>query len=161
MTASHKPVRVLFVCLGNICRSPLAEYIVRQRATQRGFGGEFDFASAGTGDWHVGLGADQRMCQTASAHGVDMGAHRARQITSSGIAAWDWLVAMDRANLNDLLNMGADTEHTLLMRQFEDESGTVDVPDPYYGGEQGFEEVFNILNDNADALIDHLRRMHA
>ena len=159
MPNNTEPVRVLFVCLGNICRSPLAEFIVRQRAIERGFSGRFHFASAGTGDWHVGHGADRRMSQTASAHGIDMSSHRASQITRSRISQWDWLIAMDEANLNDLLSMGANPQRTLMMRQFEDESRTPDVPDPYYGGEEGFEEVFELLTLNADALLDYLNRM--
>jgi len=160
MPDSTDPIRVLFVCLGNICRSPLAEFIVRQRAIERGFSGRFHFASAGTGDWHIGHGADHRMSQTAAAHGVDMGSHRASQITRSRIDQWDWLVAMDQSNLNDLLSMGANAERTLMMRQFENEKRRADVPDPYYGGEQGFEEVFELLSLNADALLDYLNRMH-
>jgi protein-tyrosine phosphatase len=155
-----EPIRVIFVCLGNICRSPLAEFIVRQRAIERGFSDRFHFASAGTGDWHVGNGADRRMNQTANAHGIDMGTHRASQITRSRIGQWDWLIAMDAANYNDLLALGANPARTLMMRQFENEDRPPDVPDPYYGGDQGFEEVFELLSENADALIDHLNRMH-
>jgi len=156
MYKNTEPVHVLFVCLGNICRSPLAEFIVRQRAIERGFGDRFHFASAGTGDWHVGHGADRRMSQTAAAHGIDMGSHRASQITRSRVDQWDWLIAMDKANMNDLLDMGANAERTLMMRQFEGLEQTPDVPDPYYGGEEGFEEVFELLTLNADALLDHL-----
>ena len=155
-----EPIRVLFVCLGNICRSPLAEFIVRQRAIERGFSERFHFESAGTGDWHVGNGADRRMSQTAIAHGIDMGSHRASQITRSRIDQWDWLIAMDAANYNDLLALGANPARTLMMRQFENEDRSPDVPDPYYGGDQGFEEVFELLSENADALIDHLNRTH-
>ncbi|HCS12308.1 MAG: protein tyrosine phosphatase [Zetaproteobacteria bacterium CG06_land_8_20_14_3_00_59_53] len=154
------PIRVLFVCLGNICRSPLAEYIVRQRAIERGFSGRFHLESAGTGDWHIGKGADRRMQQTAAAHDIDLAPHRASQITRSRIGQWDWFIAMDATNRSDLLSMGANPDRTLMMRQFEHEGRTADVPDPYYGGEEGFEEVFQLLRDNADALIDHLNRIH-
>jgi len=157
---NNEPIRVLLVCLGNICRSPLAEFIVRQRAIERGFSGRFHFESAGTGDWHVGNGADRRMKQTAASHGIDLGPHRASQVTRSRVDQWDWLVAMDAANRNDLLAMGADPERTLMMRQFENDGRPRDVPDPYYGGEQGFEDVFEILSSNADALLDHLNRIH-
>jgi len=157
---NSEPIRVLFVCLGNICRSPLAEFIVRQRAIERGFSGRFHFESAGTGDWHIGNAADQRMRQTAAGHGIDLSPHRASQITRNRIGQWDWLVAMDRSNRNDLLSLGANAQRTLMMRQFEHEKRPPDVPDPYYGGEQGFEEVFEILSSNADALIDHLNRIH-
>lgn len=154
------PIRVIFVCLGNICRSPLAEYVVRQRAMERGFAERFHFESAGTGDWHIGNGADQRMRQTAAAHDIDLSPHRASQITRQRIAHWDWLVAMDRNNHADLLALGAPPARTLMMRQFEDEQMPPDVPDPYYGGEQGFEEVFELLSENADPLLDYLNRVY-
>jgi len=156
----NQAIRILFVCLGNICRSPLAEFVVRQRAIERGFSGQFHFESAGTGDWHIGKGADRRMQQTAAGHGIDLGPHRASQVTRNRISQWDWFVAMDAANYNDLLSMGANPGRTLMMRQFEGDSRVADVPDPYYGGEQGFEDVFGILSENADALIDYLNRMH-
>lgn len=155
-----EPIRILFVCLGNICRSPLAEFVVRQRADERGFSGRFHFGSAGTGDWHVGKAADRRMQQTAAGHGIDLSPHRASQVTRGRIDQWDWFIAMDRANYNELLALGANRARTLMMRQFEDADRPADVPDPYYGGEQGFEDVFEILSSNADAIIDHLNRMH-
>ena len=157
MSAKPDAMRVLFVCLGNICRSPLAEAIVRRRAGERGLEQQFHFASAGTGDWHVGGGADIRSAATAKAHGIDLSQHRARQITPSGIAQWDWLVAMDRDNKHDLLAMGAGRDKVLMMRQFESATNTPpDVPDPYYGGEDGFERMFHLLAANADPLLDHL-----
>lgn len=160
MPRNSEPIRVIFVCLGNICRSPLAEYVVRSRAIERGFSGRFHFESAGTGDWHIGNGADRRMRETAAAHGIDLTPHRASQMTPGRIGQWDWLVAMDHSNHADLLRMGAPEAQTLMMRRFEDEVRTPDVPDPYYGGEEGFEQVFEILSNNADPLIDYLNRMH-
>lgn len=151
-----EPVRVLFVCLGNICRSPLAEAVVRERAATRGLDGRFRFASAGTGDWHVGCGADQRSAATARRHGLDLSGHCARQITSEGLHRWDWFVAMDAANRMDLLDMGAPESRVLMMRQFEGLEPAPDVPDPYYGGGDGFEQVFRLLEANADPLLDHL-----
>ncbi len=149
--------RVLFVCLGNICRSPLAEAIVSDRAKRRRLDGCYRFASAGTGDWHVGHGADPRSVETAARYGLDLSAHRARQITAQGIAEWHWFVAMDRSNRQDLLAMGAPAERVLLMRQFE--GAPLDVPDPYYGGPEGFDRVFRMLQQNAEALLDHLEAL--
>ncbi len=150
--------RILFVCLGNICRSPMAEYVVRQVAERRGLNGRFLFASAGTGSWHVGHGADERARETALRHGLDMSAHRARQITRHGIEDWDWFVAMDHANRLDLLDMGAPPERVLMMRQFEvdDIDAAPDVPDPYYGGPDGFEDAYRMLTANAERLLDFL-----
>jgi len=143
--------------MGNICRSPLAEAVVRQRALDRGLDRRFHFASAGTGDWHIGGGADIRSAATARAHGVDLSRHRAMQITPSGISRWHWFVAMDADNREDLLAMGAGSERVLMMRQFEVGTGVPpDVPDPYYGGNDGFEDIFHLLAANADPLLDYL-----
>ena len=150
-------MRVLFVCLGNICRSPLAEVVVRDRALARGLAGHFDFASAGTGDWHIGKGADPRSADTAQRYGHDLSQHRARQITASTIADWQWFVAMDADNHADLLAMGAPAARVLMMRRFEAGDGPIpDVPDPYYGGPQGFDRVHAMLADNADPMLDFL-----
>ncbi|HKI62675.1 MAG TPA: low molecular weight protein-tyrosine-phosphatase [Mariprofundaceae bacterium] len=156
-----EPVRVLFVCLGNICRSPLAEIIVRHAARQRQLDGRYHFASAGTGDWHVGKGADPRSAATAEQHGLDLSPHRARQITARGISGWDWFVAMDRENRRNLLAMGVPASRVLLMRQFEAGDITADVPDPYYGGPDGFEQAYAMLSANAEDLLDYLEEVAA
>lgn len=148
---------ILFVCLGNICRSPLAEAIVRQMARRQHLDGRYRFASAGTGDWHVGRGADPRSVETAARYGLDLSSHRARQITGKDIADWHWFVAMDRSNRQDLLDMGAPEERVLLMRQFE--GVHLDVPDPYYGGPEGFDRVYHMLLQNAEALLDYLEAL--
>ena len=158
MPSMPEPLRVLFVCLGNICRSPLAEYVVRERAETRGIGGLFYFDSAGTGDWHVGQPADARMLRTALNRGVDMRDHRAMQVTNANIGDWDWLIAMDESNHLDLLAMGADENRLLMLRRFEAVEPVPAVPDPYYGGEQGFAEVFEIVRRNADPLLDYLEQ---
>ncbi len=150
-------VRVLFVCLGNICRSPLAETVVRDRARERGLSQRFEFASAGTGDWHVGKGADPRSAATARRYGHDLEDHRASQITPSRLSGWHWFVAMDSDNRENLLAMGAPGERVLMMRQFEEGGGPAkDVPDPYFGGADGFDRVYAMLRDNADHLLDYL-----
>ncbi|MDX8391611.1 MAG: low molecular weight protein-tyrosine-phosphatase [Mariprofundaceae bacterium] len=156
--STPEPTRVLFVCLGNICRSPVAEFVVRNRATECGIDGQFIFDSAGTGDWHIGNPADTRMLRTALNRGVDMHAHRAMQVTEGNIGKWDWLIAMDENNRLDLLDMGADENKLLMMRQFEADNPNAPVPDPYYGGEQGFEEVFDIMLRNADPILDKLSK---
>lgn len=150
-------VRVLFVCLGNICRSPLAEVVVKKMAEERGLAGRYRFASAGTGSWHIGCGADQRSAATAAAHGLDLSDHSAQQITAEKVPHWDWFVAMDDDNRNSLLAMGAPEERVLMMRQFEAGRATsLDVPDPYYGGPDGFEIAYNMLTDNAAYLLAYL-----
>ena len=150
-------VKVLFVCLGNICRSPLAEVVVAGQAERRGLNETFHFASAGTGSWHIGNGADHRSAQTASEHGLDLSGHRAQQITAAKVGQWDWFVAMDANNYADLIRMGVPEDRLLLMRQFEpDHERVPDVPDPYYGGPDGFEDAYRMLCENADRLLDHL-----
>jgi len=150
-------VRVLFVCLGNICRSPLAEIVVAGQAAKRGLNETFHFASAGTGSWHIGNDADHRSAQTAKDHGLDLSNHRAQQITAAKVGQWDWFVAMDASNYSDLLRMGVPEERLLLMRQFEpNHERVLDVPDPYYGGPDGFEDAYRMLCENADRLLDYL-----
>ena len=156
-------MRVLFVCLGNICRSPLAEIIVQGQADKKAMADMFEFASAGTGDWHVGGRADVRSAATAKQHGLDLSQHKAQQITRHTIAQWDWFVAMDADNRRNLLVMGVPENRLLMMRQFESMQGESaqsqsikDVPDPYYGGTDGFEDAYIMLRDNADALLDYL-----
>jgi protein-tyrosine phosphatase len=148
---------VLFVCLGNICRSPLAEVVVRDRASRRGLDSLFMFASAGTGSWHIGNGADQRSAETARKYGLDLSHHAAQQITAGTVGHWQWFVAMDEDNRADLISMGVPEDRLLLMRQFEPGfEVTPDVPDPYYGGAGGFEDAYRMLCENADRLLDYL-----
>jgi protein-tyrosine phosphatase len=149
-------VRVLFVCLGNICRSPLAEVVVRDRARERGLSARFEFASAGTGNWHIGKGADPRSAATARRYGHDLEDHRASQVTASRLGGWHWFVAMDSDNREDLMAMGVSPSRVLMMRQFESDIEALDVPDPYYGGADGFDRVYAMLRDNADRLLDYL-----
>jgi len=154
--AESKIEKVLFVCLGNICRSPLAEFVVKGVAEKRGLK-RFHFESAGTGDWHVGGSADPRAAAKANEYGLDMSAHRAQQITARNFEQWDWFIAMDAANKNELLRMGVPKSRLLLMRQFEVDEGLIpDVPDPYYGGPDGFEDAYWMLVANAEKLLDHL-----
>ncbi len=151
----HKKTRVLFVCLGNICRSPLAEVIVKAVAAKRGLG-HYYFESAGTGNWHVGGAADPRSAGKAREYGLDLSNHRAQQITTQNCGDWDWLIAMDTENRRDLLNMGVSPSQILMMRQFEGTSHILDVPDPYYGGPEGFEHAYHMLAKNAETLLDYL-----
>ena len=154
--AETEKEKILFVCLGNICRSPLAEVVVRGVAAQRGLN-RYHFESAGTGDWHVGGPADPRSAAKAKEKGLDLSRHRAQQVTASNCQQWDWLVAMDSDNRANLLRMGVPESRILMMRQFEVKSGHApDVPDPYYGGAHGFEDAYQMLVANAEKLLDHL-----
>ena len=154
-----RPVRVLFVCLGNICRSPLAEGVFRDKVLAAGLDGIIDIDSAGTGAWHVGNPPDRRMMATAKRQGVDISAQRARQFVDTDLADFDHILAMDKSNLHDILflDAGDDFGHRVtLFRQWDPEPGDYEVPDPYYGGDAGFEHVYEIVDRTAEALLKGL-----
>jgi protein-tyrosine phosphatase len=146
--------RVALVCLGNICRSPMAHVVLEARLAEAGLADRVDVASSGTGDWHVGRPMDRRAAATLERHGYDPSRHRAQQFdaTRHGDTA-DLVLAMDAGNLRDLGGRG---ERTGLFRDF-DPAGTGDVPDPYYGGDDGFEEVLTMVERTADAIVAELR----
>ena len=150
-------MRVLFVCLGNICRSPTAEGVMRSLVAEAGLEGEIEVESAGTGDWHVGHPPDERALSAAAARGITLeGA--ARQVTAGDFEAFDLIVAMDRANRDDLVALAPDAEareRVRLLREYAGESER-DVPDPYYGGEDGFADVVEIVERSCAALLDAL-----
>ena len=156
MPLVFEPIRVLFVCLGNICRSPLAEAVVRRHADHAGIGDQFHFGSAGTGDWNLGLPPDPRTSRIARQHGLSMEGHRAYQITEKDIGNWHWFVAMDEQNRADLLALGAPAGRILLMRQFEGNCSSQEIPDPYAGPKNGFENTYDILENSVGPLLDHL-----
>lgn len=158
-STNKKTLRVLFVCLGNICRSPLAEVVMKDAANTHTMEHLFHFESAGTGDWHIGKGADTRSAAIASHYGLNLAQHKAQQITAKSIPNWDVFVAMDQANKRNLLAMGADESQIVMMRAFESDATALveDVPDPYYGGATGFEEAYQMLKRNADGLLDYLK----
>lgn len=157
-------VRILFVCLGNICRSPLAEGVFRHHVRQAGQLDRFVIASAGTGDWHVGKPPDARMSATAKQRGVDITSQRARTVASSqDLEAWDHILVMDRENLANTRRLAAtDAQRARirLFRDFDPSPGHGEVPDPYYGGEDGFDLVYEIVERTSGALLSHLRREH-
>lgn len=148
--------RVLFVCMGNICRSPLAAAALRFRALEEGIAVEVD--SAGTHGYHVGEGADPRAVEAGRRRGYDLAAHRARQVSAQELAGYQIVVAMDRSNLERLRRLAPrQTQIRLaLMLEFAPETGEVEVPDPYYGGAQAFERALDLIDAAAAGL---LRRM--
>ena len=157
MTEPEAVRRVLFVCLGNICRSPTGEGVLRRLAAERGLGEAVEIDSAGTGAWHVGEAADARMRQAASRRGYEL-ASRARQVREGDFHHFDLVVAMDRANLGELCALRPDGARAEL-RLFSDflpAGSPEDVPDPYYGGPQGFDRVLDLIEEGAEAILDHL-----
>lgn len=165
MTADPlKPVRsrLLFVCMGNICRSPLAEGVFEHLATKRAVRHLFTIDSCGTGGWHAGELADRRARDVAMRNGITL-THRARQFHPSDLTRFDLLLAMDRANLRALQSAGATPRLARLLREFDPAVPTgllagapPEVPDPYYGSDDGFEDVYNMLIRACNGLLDAL-----
>ena len=150
--------RLLFVCLGNIIRSPLAENLFRFQAGQAGLDGKYSVDSAGTAAWHVGEPPDPRMQKTAESHGLN-NSGTARQIRESDFDEFDWIFAMDGSNQRDLLDMAESPEKQAkvrLMREFDPEQSDPDVPDPYYGGAEGFETTYRIVERSVRGLLEAL-----
>lgn len=154
-------VRLCFVCLGNICRSPTAEGVMLALVQREGLKDEFAIESAGTAGYHVGERPDRRALATARTHNVKLPS-RGRRFRRDDFARFDLVLAMDAANRSDLLALApsdAARGKVLLLRDFEPEAGLdAAVPDPYYGGPEGFEEVFAICERACAGLLAHLRR---
>jgi len=151
-------VRILFVCLGNICRSPMAEGLFRRELERRGLDHLVQVDSAGTGPWHVGEPPDARAQRAIARRGVDISSLRGRQVKHADLNAFDLILAMDGENLSDLLAMANDEQagRIRLFLEFAPQAGTREVPDPYYGGEEGFEHVLDLLQQAASGLADHV-----
>lgn len=152
--------RVLFVCLGNICRSPTAEAVFRHLVSTHAPQIQVTIASAGLGGWHIGEPPDERSQAAARRRGFDMSAQRARQFADEDFERFDLILAMDRENLRELQRRAPTRarERVRLFLEFAAQEGTQDVPDPYYGGEAGFERVLDLTELAARGLLDYLRR---
>lgn len=176
MTTPTRPIRILFVCLGNICRSPLAEGVFVDLAHKRGVADRFIVDSCGTGDWHRGELADPRSRAVARKHGIEL-THRARVLRPdydfpalSGIAAppgrnasppFDWFIGMDRQNCRRLIAVGAPPARVALLRSFDPAlrgrpEHEQEVPDPYTEPDEAFDEVYAMVVRACDGLLDHL-----
>lgn len=153
------PFRLLFVCLGNICRSPAAEGVMRSLIEAKGFADRISIRSAGTGGWHAGKLPDQRMRTAAQNRGYDLSS-RARQVTENDLSDYDLVLVMDRQNLRDLKCFDRASQFDSKIRLFCDfctDHQETEVPDPYYGGEQGFELVLDLLEDGCRGVLAHIR----
>ncbi|MEE2604014.1 MULTISPECIES: low molecular weight protein-tyrosine-phosphatase [unclassified Alcanivorax] len=152
-------VSVLFVCLGNICRSPTAEAVFRERVIAAGLEAHIRIDSAGTGDWHIGRAPDPRTREAAARRGYQMDTLRARQVSPQDFYEFDVVLAMDNTNLADLQAMQpADVNVTLgRFLDYSTAASVKEVPDPYYGGEDGFDRVLDLIEGGADGLLDALR----
>jgi protein-tyrosine phosphatase len=153
-------IKIIFVCLGNICRSPLAEAICDQKIKNRGLTNELTCDSAGTANYHVGENPDPRSIRTARDHGIPIN-HKGQQFTITLADQFDYWVAMDRSNYRNMISeLGEEPDQLILMRDFDKENSGADVPDPYYGGDDGFEKVYQILDRSIDSFLDFLIEKH-
>ena len=154
-------IHICFVCLGNICRSPLAEGVFKSLIQQEGLQEEIRVSSAGVGSWHIGELPDERMLQTAQKNGIQL-TSRARQFQPEDFEETDLILAMDRSNLTALEQMCPSPvaiEKIRLFRFFDPlAEGDLDVPDPYYGGNQGFDNVFEMVNRTCPMILDFIRK---
>ncbi len=155
-------IRVLFVCMGNICRSPLAEGVFRHLAEDSGLSDRFDVDSAGTYGYHSDQGADRRATQTAHHHGIDIRPHRARAVEPSDFEEFDYIYVMDRQNYADLMLLCPREHKGKVSRLLSaaPQLGIDEVPDPYYGRGDGFEEVFAMIEASCRAVLEDLRERH-
>ena len=152
--------KILFVCLGNICRSPAAEGIFNQKIKERDLKHFFVVDSAGTGGWHVGNLADPRMRATALSRGIELSS-RSRQIEENDLYEFDHILVMDKDNLQAVKSLIQDKQELVnskikLILSYSKDSQLDEVPDPYYGGQNGFDKVIDLLDDAMDGLIDSL-----
>lgn len=158
-------IKVLFVCLGNICRSPLAEAVFKKLVRERGLENHVMADSAGTSTYHLGEQPDERTFAVAEKNGLSLD-HLGRQISQSDFREFDYILAMDNSNYRDILNF-AKTHHVDLrkdqvwkIRQFENEAADLDVPDPYFGGMRGFDQVHEILYRSINRFLDFMETRH-
>ncbi|MES3040280.1 MAG: low molecular weight protein-tyrosine-phosphatase [Pseudomonadota bacterium] len=158
---AEQPIRVLFICLGNICRSPTAEAVFRHQVQQAGWQAMIQADSAGTAAWHIGKAPDARSQQHARVRGYDLSSLRARQISKSDFAEFDHIIAMDAANFAKLKRLRsaageAATAQLSLLLDHHPELQGADVPDPYYGGADGFEQVLDQVEVACTQLLRSL-----
>jgi len=160
MSSDAQSTAVLFVCLGNICRSPMAKWVLLDMAAARGLFDQLVVDSCGTGGWHAGEGADPRSAACAARYGLATN-HTARQFSMPDDNRFDFIIVMDRSNLREVIAMGAERNKVRLLRSFDPQligadEREMEVPDPYYGGEQGFEQMYQMIRRACDGLLTHI-----
>jgi protein-tyrosine phosphatase len=157
MNNLHK-ISVVFVCMGNICRSPTAEGVFRNVVKQNNLQDQINIDSAGTHAYHIGDPPDSRSQSTALSHGINLSAQRARKAVTEDFERFDYVIAMDRSNFEGLksLGRGADLSRLHLFMDFSKDWDNDEVPDPYYGGANGFEEVFDMVQSASEGLLEHI-----
>jgi protein-tyrosine phosphatase len=153
-------VRVLFVCMGNICRSPLAQGVFEDVLRREGLEGEVSVDSAGTGAWHVGSSPDERALSAASLRGVDISSQRARRIKPEDCRNFDYVLTMDEENYRAVAGLCRGSAVVRPFLDFATDSPETAVPDPYYGGPDGFEHVLDLVEEASEGLLEDIRERH-
>ncbi len=156
-------IKILFVCLGNICRSPTAHGFFQKMVEDEGLQKRIVVDSAGTSSWHIGEPPDSRTVATAQSRGVDLSALRGRQLQKSDLDEFDYVLAMDKDNLSNIERFCSPQSKakTGLFLSYAKNSDLIEVPDPYHGGQGGFDHVFDLVVDACEGLMDHLRKKYS
>lgn len=158
---SNRMINVLFVCMGNICRSPTAEGIFRQVVNTAGLADKIYIDSAGTHAYHIGKQPDARAQSASRNRGIDLSNLRGRQVAPADFDKFDYVIAMDNSNHNDLMQVaGGNADNLFMFLSFSEHFSEKEVPDPYYGGEQGFEHVLDLVEDASRGLLTHIQKQH-
>ena len=160
-TVVNNKIKVLFICMGNICRSPTADGVFKSIVESQGLANRIQVDSAGTHGYHIGNSPDQRAQATASKHGIDLSSLTARKVTEQDFYDFDYIIAMDQDNLRNLQDvqqhLTSSSEASLhLLMEFSSKWNNSEVPDPYYGGDNGFEEVFQMIKNASEGLFDKI-----
>jgi protein-tyrosine phosphatase len=153
-------VRVLFVCLGNICRSPIAQGVFENVLRREGLEEEVSVDSAGTGTWHVGEPPDQRAQRSASSRGLDLSTQRARRIAPEDCENFDYVLTMDEENYRAVASLCRGSAAVRPFLDFATDSPETEIPDPFYGGPEGFEHVLDLVEEASEGLIADIREHH-
>jgi len=153
-------VRILFVCMGNICRSPLAQGVFENVLRREGLEYEVFVDSAGTGAWHVGSPPDERAQRSAGQRGLDLSSQRARRITPEDCKTFDYILTMDEDNYHAVASLCRGSAVVRPFLDFAANSPETEVPDPYYGGPDGFEHVLDLVEDASEGLLEDIRKRH-
>ena len=153
-------VRVLFVCLGNICRSPIAQGVFENVLRREGLEDEVSVDSAGTGTWHVGEPPDQRAQRSASSRGLDLSTQRARRIAPEDCETFDYVLTMDEENYRAVASLCRGSAVVRPFLDFAKDAPESEVPDPFYGGSEGFEHVLDLVEEASEGLIEDIREHH-